>query len=187
MLNFLRVLASDSDQIIFKEKCQTRSAPPRRHHRFGVRTCFGTVQNATSTGLVHKGGNTPSPRVIDKKNCTFERESLWTYHTPAPLIFIFLHSQHVVQSIEWTRRFSSHDSNVLISLYVGSLWNVVGCRLYKYGAGCVSLFLPLFQPPRPPPPTQKLDSGSVLSKDNQDNLKTRIPEMPVSESLLSES
>ena len=64
------------------------------------------------------------------------------------------------------------------------MWLGADCR---DGAGCVSLFLPLFQPPRPPPPTQKLDSGSVLSKDNQDNLKTRIPEMPVSESLSSES
>ena len=61
------------------------------------------------------------------------------------------------------------------------MWLGADCR---DGAGCVSLFLPLFQPPRPPPPTQELDSGSVLSKDN---LKTRIPEMPVSESLLSES
>ena len=67
----------------FKKKCQTRSAPPRRHQRFGVLTCFGTVQNAISTGLVHKGGNTPSSRVIDKK-IVFLRENHSGLTTPQP-------------------------------------------------------------------------------------------------------
>ena len=55
-------------------------------------------------------------------------------------------------------------------------------------ADCRDMELAVFHffslPAPSPPSTQKLP---VLSKDNQDDLKTRIPEMPVSERLLSES
>ena len=67
--------------------------------------------------MKYKGHNTCDPKLLNFQNkaqfwddlkLIFREALKATHHSPTSLIVLLLHCQHVVQPIEWARRFSSH-------------------------------------------------------------------------------